>query len=55
MKHFARVTTVTGKDPMDLPSLLPLIVFLVLLAVLGMATQAWGVDSRSHLSNDHNR
>jgi hypothetical protein len=34
---------------------LPIVVFLVALVVLGMAAAAWGVDTRSPLSDDHNR
>ena len=39
---------------MSAPIVLPFIALLVLV-VLGMAASAWGVDSRSMLSDDHNR
>ena len=40
---------------MSVPTLLPIIAFLFVLVLLGMAAAAWGADSRSFLSNDHNR
>ncbi len=40
---------------MSVPIDLPMIAFLAVLLVLGMAAAAWGVDSRSPLSDDHNR
>lgn len=40
---------------MSAPIVLPIIAFVVALVVLGMAAAAWGVDSRSSLSDDHNR
>jgi hypothetical protein len=40
---------------MSVPTVLPIVVFLVALVALGMASMAWGSDTRSFLSNDHNR
>jgi hypothetical protein len=40
---------------MSVPIVLPLIAFLVVMVVLGMAATAWGVDTRSSFSDDHNR
>jgi hypothetical protein len=40
------------------PILIPIIALLVVvgaLVILGMAAAEWGVDSRSPLSDDHNR
>ena len=55
MKHFAGVTRDTKEAPMSAPIDLQMIAFVVVLIVLGMAAAAWGVDSRSPFSNDHNR
>jgi len=40
---------------MSVPTVLPIIAFFLVLIVLGLAASAWGVDSRSPLSDDHNR
>ena len=40
---------------MSVPTILPMVAFLTVLIVLGMAAAAWGVDTRSSLSDDHNR
>jgi len=34
---------------------LPIIVLVVALVLLGIAAEAWGVDTRSSLADDHNR
>ncbi len=40
---------------MSVPIDLQMIALLVALVSLGLAATAWGVDSRSPLSDDHNR
>ncbi|HJW22766.1 MAG TPA: hypothetical protein VJ506_10085 [Candidatus Limnocylindrales bacterium] len=40
---------------MSAPIDLPIVAFFVALVILGMASAAWGTDTRSFLSNDHNR
>ena len=40
---------------MSVPTILPIVTFLTVLLVLGLAAAAWGVDTRSSLSDDHNR
>ncbi len=40
---------------MSVPTFLPMIALLIALILLGLAAAEWGVDSRSPLSDDHNR
>ncbi len=40
---------------MSVPTDLPMIALLLALVILGLAATTWGVDSRSPLSDDHNR